>query len=86
MMKNYQTDRLASRSCGSLVWLGLIARRFGWTIPYKSVYFVHPSLELALLLTGTRERSSCHGEVGTKGRNFTEMNHSIKADIVAGLI
>lgn len=86
MMKNYQTDRLASRSCGSLVWLGLIARRFGWTIPYKSMYFVQPSLELALLFTGTWERSSCPGEVGIKGRDFTKVNHSIKADIAAGLI
>ena len=30
--------------------------------------------------------SSCHGEVGIKGRDFTEVNHSIKADIAAGLI
>ena len=77
---------MASQSCGCLVRLGVIARRFGWTIPFKSNYFVHPSLELAPLFTGTRERSSCHGEVGTKGCNFTEMNHSIKADTAAGLL
>ena len=31
--------------------------RFGWTISYKSLYFVHPSLELVPLFTGMRERS-----------------------------
>lgn len=45
----------------------------------------HPSPELAPLFTGTQERSSCHGEVGIKGRD-TKVNHSIKADIAAGLI
>ena len=49
------------------------------------MYFVHPSLELAPLFTGTQERSSYHGEVGIKVRNFTEVNHSIKADVAAGL-
>ena len=77
---------MVSQSYGCLVWLGVIARRFGWTIPYKSMYFVQPSLELAPLFTGTQERSSCHGEVGIKGRDFTKVNHSIKADIAAGLI
>ena len=48
--------------------------------------FCPPSLELALLFTGTRERSSCHGEVGIKGRDFTKVHHSIKADIAAGLL
>lgn len=79
------TDYMASQSYGCLVQLGVIARRFGSTIPYKSVYFVHPSPELAPLFTGTQERSSCHGEVGIKGRD-TKVNHSIKADIAAGLI
>ena len=50
------------------------------------MYFVQPSLELAPLFTGTQERSSCHGEVGIKGWDFTKLNHSIKADIAAGLI
>ena len=50
------------------------------------MYFVQPSLELAPLFTGTQERSSCHGEVGIKGRDFTKVNHSIKGDIAAGLI
>ena len=31
--------------------------RFGWTISYKSLYFVQPSLGLVPLFTGTRERS-----------------------------
>ena len=31
--------------------------RLGWTISYKSLYFVHPSLKLVLLFTGMRERS-----------------------------
>ena len=31
--------------------------RLGWTISYKSLYFVHPSLELVPLFTGMRERS-----------------------------
>ena len=31
--------------------------RLGWTISYKSLYFVHPSLELVLLFTGIPERS-----------------------------
>ena len=31
--------------------------RLGWTISYKSLYFVHPSLELVPLSTGMRERS-----------------------------
>ena len=31
--------------------------RLGWTISYKSLYFVHPSLELVHLFTGMRERS-----------------------------
>ena len=31
--------------------------RLGWTISYKSLYFVHPSLELMHLFTGMRERS-----------------------------
>ena len=31
--------------------------RLGWTISYKSLYFVHPSLELVRLFTGIRERS-----------------------------
>ena len=77
---------MASQSYGCLVQLGVIARRFGWTIPYKSMYFVQPSLELAPLFTGTQERSSCHGEVGIKGWDLTKVNHSIKADIAAGLI
>lgn len=50
------------------------------------MYFVHPSLELVPLFTGTQERSSGHGEVGIKGRDFTEVNHSNTADITAGLI
>lgn len=50
------------------------------------MYFVQLSLVLAPLFTGTQERSSCHGEVGIKGRDFTKVNHSIKADIAAGLI
>ena len=29
----------------------------GWTFSYKSLYFVHPSLELVSLLTGMRKRS-----------------------------
>ena len=32
--------------------------RLGWTISYKSLYFVHPSLELVPLFTGMRERST----------------------------
>ena len=35
--------------------------RLGWTISYKSLYFVHPSLELVPLFTGMRERS-IHGQ------------------------
>ena len=31
--------------------------RLGWTVSYKSLYFVHPSLELVPLFTGMRERS-----------------------------
>ena len=31
--------------------------RLGWTISYKSLYFVHPSLEWVPLFTGMRERS-----------------------------
>ena len=31
--------------------------RLGWTISYKSLYFVHPSLELVRLFTGMQERS-----------------------------
>ena len=31
--------------------------RLGWTISYKSLYFVHPSLELMHLFTGMWERS-----------------------------
>ena len=31
--------------------------RLGWTISYKSLYFVLPSLELVPLFTGMRERS-----------------------------
>ena len=31
--------------------------RLGWTISYKSLYFVHPSLELLPLLRGMRKRS-----------------------------
>ena len=31
--------------------------RLGWTISFKSLYFVHPSLELLPLFTGMRERS-----------------------------
>ena len=31
--------------------------RLGWTISYKSLYFVHPSLDLMPLFTGMRERS-----------------------------
>ena len=31
--------------------------RLGWTISYKSLYFVHPNLELMPLFTGMRERS-----------------------------
>ena len=76
---------MASQICGCLVWLGVIVRRFGWTIPYKSMYFVQLSLELAPLFTGTQDRSSCHGEVGIKVRDFTEVNHSIKADVATGL-
>ena len=30
--------------------------RLGWTISYKSLYFVHPSLDLMPLFTGMRER------------------------------
>ena len=30
--------------------------RLGWTISYKSLYFVHPSLELVPLFKGMRER------------------------------
>ena len=69
-----------------MVRLEVIARRFRWTIPYKSMSFVQPSLDLAPLFTRTQERSSCHGEVGIKGRDFTKVTHSIKADIAAGLI
>ena len=32
-------------------------KSFGWTISYKSLYFVQPSLGLVPLFTGTRERS-----------------------------
>ena len=32
--------------------------RLGWTISYKSLYFVHPSLDLMPLFTGMRERST----------------------------
>ena len=32
--------------------------RLGWTISYKSLYFVHPSLDLIPLFTGMRERSA----------------------------
>ena len=31
--------------------------RLGWTISYKSLYFVHPSLNLMPLFTGMRKRS-----------------------------
>ena len=31
--------------------------RLGWTISYKSLYFVHPSLNLIPLFTGMRKRS-----------------------------
>ena len=31
--------------------------RLGWTISYKSLYFVYPSLNLMPLFTGMRERS-----------------------------
>ena len=31
--------------------------RLGWTISYKSLYFVHPSRELVPSFTGMRERS-----------------------------
>ena len=31
--------------------------RLGWPISYKSLYFVHPSLELVPLVTGMRVRS-----------------------------
>ena len=31
--------------------------RLGWTVSYKSLYFVHPSLELVPLFTGMRVRS-----------------------------
>ena len=31
--------------------------RLGWTVSYKSLYFVHPSLELVPLFTGMWERS-----------------------------
>ena len=30
--------------------------RLGWTISHKSLYFVHPSLELVPLFTEIRER------------------------------
>ena len=33
-------------------------KRLGWTISYKPLYFVHPSLELVPLFTGIRERST----------------------------
>ena len=32
--------------------------RLGWTISYKSLYFVHPCLDLMPLFTGMRERST----------------------------
>ena len=31
--------------------------RLGWTISYKSLHFVYPSLELVPLFTGKRKRS-----------------------------
>ena len=31
--------------------------RLGWTVSYKSLYFVHPSLDLVPLFTRMRERS-----------------------------
>ena len=31
--------------------------RLGWTISYKSLYIVHPRLDLMPLFTGMRERS-----------------------------
>ena len=37
--------------------------KLGWTISYKSLYFVHPSLELVPLLTGMRKRSIMYGEI-----------------------
>ena len=43
--------------------------RLGWTISYKSMYFVPPSLELVPLLTGMRERS-IETEEGTKAAKF----------------
>ena len=39
--------------------------RLGWTISYKSLYFVHPSLELVPLFTGMRERSIKVGSTTT---------------------
>ena len=32
--------------------------KLGWTISYKSLYFVHPSLELVPFFTGMCERST----------------------------
>ena len=34
--------------------------RLGWIVSYKSLYFVHPSLELVPLFTGMQERSINH--------------------------
>ena len=33
-----------------------VRSRLGWTISYKSLYFVYPSLNLMSLFTGMRDR------------------------------
>ena len=41
----------------TLQWVNIKKWGLGWTIWYKSLYFVHPSLELVHLFTGMQERS-----------------------------
>ena len=38
-----------------------VRTRLGWTISYKSLYFVHPSLELVPLFTGVWKKSVMYG-------------------------
>ena len=51
--------------------------RLGWTISYKSLYFVHPSLELVPLFTGMRERSIVSHFTRRSAREITYNNFGI---------
>ena len=44
--------------------------RVGWTISYKSLYFVHPSLELVPLFTGMRGKVYCTKSLFVGHYNF----------------